>query len=462
MHTLRWIKRVGWAGLALGGIVAVTFWVQCALEVDPFARLREAPQDELQIGAELTNVALRQYRGPELISRAEVGKIVVRRDRQHFAMRDVRHGEYFGEKGQFEYSAASAEWDLLHEQMTATQGVRVWNADMDLQTQLLIYKRASGTLHAPETIQGGLRKGQVEARNFQYQIEDGSYTLGPVVWEGPVAFQEEGLPAAQAKWKLEGASASRKGDVEVWTDGKATDGEIIVEAPRIERNVKTDVLTATQGATYYSAKANVSASKVVVYRKEKRAVLPGNVQMLFKPKDQQAAPLKAVEIPPFRPMVPDEVLKSRPQAQASEEQKKRNEELRSGESLRKYPVAVTADRIEYWYGKGSRKAVITGDPQARQEMPGGRWRHIWTFKAFYDGEKETLRLQSPDDQRTTRIVTSLGDDLTAFWFEISTEEGKDEWSAQSLSGEVSTDEDEIPQEETSPPLRGDIRERPRT
>ena len=56
--------------------------------------------------------------------------------------------------------------------------------------------------------------------------------------------------------------------MDVWTDASATDGEVLVKAPHLERVRKTDVLTATGKVYYFGEKANLICEKAVIYRKE--------------------------------------------------------------------------------------------------------------------------------------------------------------------------------------------------
>jgi hypothetical protein len=94
-------------------------------------------------------------------------------------------------------------------------------------------------------------------------------------------------------------------------------------------------------------------------------------------------------------------------------------------------------------------------------MNAGRWRAVWTATAFYDGEKDLLKLVSPDGHKTTRVKTSLGDDLICNWFEISTKEDDDAWQAFGAEGVVYPDDEDIPKAKPDPnkkppPLRGQI------
>jgi hypothetical protein len=261
-----------------------------------------------------------------------------------------------------------------------------------------------------------------------------------------------------------------KGDIQTLIDGEATDGEVLVRSPRIERNLRTDVITAFGPVEYYGLEANATCDRVVVYRNERRAVLTGNVQLLLKPENERR--LEPVPLQPFRPPVPDEIAKGRPlppPGGRSQQDKELDEALRNPETARRYPVVAYGDRVEYWYAEGQRRAIVTGSPQARQEMPGGRWRHVWAYRAVWNGQKNTILLESQKDRREVRVRNSLGDDLLARWFLASTREGDDSWEAEDIGGVVYPNEDDLPPEETRPPgnnlpppnLRGPINPRMR-
>jgi len=468
------VKRIGsvlaWgaAGVLVAGLAA---WTRHLLSLDPFARFRAVPGPaEASVAIRMDDVELAFFEGADQVGGAKVERLDIRRDRQATDLFYLRDGFYQGRAGRYRFEATRAAYNNVTGRLSVPSGAKIRGDDMDLVVAAFEADTRSGRLHVPGIVRGELFGGAVEAASLTYSPEDGSFKIGPATWVGLAALSLSDEPKQQkkSKWtfKTSGATRSATG-LEVWLDAEATDGEVIVKAPRIERDTKTDVITATGGVRYFSKKANLTCEKAVVYRKEKRAVLTGKVQMVLKPEDRQE--LKEEEIPPFQPEVPEEIAKNRPPAPPGED-KKADDEVRSTKSARKYPVVVLADRIEYWYAEGERRAVIEGKPQARQGLAAGRWRYGWCDRAYYDGEKETLRLVSSPGKKDTRIKTSLGDDLAADWFEFSTRENDDQWSAQGLQGDVYAEEDEVPTPpgqkkegasggkagETKPPLTGPI------
>ncbi|MCO5296314.1 MAG: hypothetical protein M9921_05595 [Fimbriimonadaceae bacterium] len=451
--------------LALGGVVAIFVgiaWLRELARLDPFAGYRRTPEMMgLHTAVVLDDVQFWNYQGGELTANGSVDRVNVRDDRQFFEFLGVRDSRYRAKEGTFAFDAPHATWNSITHQLEVDRGVHVMNDKMNLRAASFTYDEKTAKLTVPGAIKGRLYEGDVEADGLVYAMEEESYTTGPAVWEGKThspldEIQGESKPT---NWKFDTKGVtSHKGEVQTMLDAQATDGEVIVKAEKLERNVKTDVVIATGKVHYYSAKANLVCDKAVVYRKEKRAVLTGNVDMLVKPKDQQK--LVEEEIPPFRPMVPDEVAKDRPSppaVQKSEAEKQMDDEVRASSSARRYPVSITAARIEYWYGEGNRHAVVTGSPQAMQQIDAKRWRYVWADSALYDGEKERLRMLASEGKDDLRVKTSLGDDVTAQWFDISTKENEDDWQALGLKGVLYPDEDEVPKTGGQPPpLQGPI------
>jgi hypothetical protein len=365
----------------------------------------------------------------------------------------VKDGIFFGEKGNANFAAAEANWSAARKTIEITKGVRVANKDIDLAAQKGTFNQKTGQFIVPKAITGKAFGGQVGAGSLRMTPAKGTFALGAGRWQGvpPVnAAQEAGAQAGDSKWEVDWGGIERQDEKFVhFVDVTASDGDIIVKGQRAELERKTDILTVTGKVEYYSAKANFVCAKAVIYRKEKRAVLTQDVNMYFKPKDEQEKPM-VMEIAPFQPMVPDEIKRNRPTAQKSEPEKQLDEQGRSADSIRKYPVSVKCDKVEYWYAKGGRRAIITGTPEARQILPGDRWRHIWTHHALYNGETERLSLLSSDGKFETRARNWYGDDVMAKSVEISTKDGDDYFQAKQGKGRVYSDPDEIPKDDKKP------------
>jgi hypothetical protein len=148
------------------------------------------------------------------------------------------------------------------------------------------------------------------------------------------------------------------------------------------------------------------------------------------------------EIPPFRPNLPEHMVANAPAPSQSSDEKALDDEVRSGKTTRTYPTVILGSTVEYWYSKGNRHAVVSGSPQATQQLAGTRWRKVWATRARYDGEANSVLLESAEKKPDVRMKNSQGDDLLARSFTFSTEEGNDDWSAQDLQGTVTADNQE--------------------
>jgi lipopolysaccharide export system protein LptA len=320
--------------------------------------------------------------------------------------------------------------------------------NVDLKVPQFAFRSDTGDVHIPGGVNGKVSGGIANARGIEYNVNSGIMKAAHVRWEGKLAFDlQDGDQNASRVWSLEGDNSKQVGDIQMCDNGIATDQNIAVLADHLERNKKTEILTATGHVRYFSSKTNMLCEKAVIERKIKKATLTGNVQMLLKAKEKQDTVSIEEGIPPYRPVVPEEIAKNRPKADASgqtEEQKKLDEEIRSGKNARDYPTMCYADQVVYWYKKGERHAVITGNPQARQEFRENGWRQAWTNTAYYDGEKETLKLVSTDGKFDTRMLNSIGDDFVTDWVTFSTKEGDEDYEGGHMKGNFADYSEEVP------------------
>ncbi len=429
-----------WVAFGVGCVFGVR-GIQSILRQDPMADYRGrggAPP----IAIQFQDVSIKTYEGARLVAQAKIGEIQVGRDRRGLTLIGIKSGSFFSAEGQsFRFSASNAHYHTGTRVFEATNGAHVVNRDLDIKSASFRYSDSEGMIKIPGDITGTYLKGNIKAKELAYNVKSDDFTLGPVSWTGKLP--QEGAAQAPRRWDIRAESGSRTGDTETFVTGRATDGEIIVKADTISRNVKTDVLVAVGNVRYFAKDMNLLCDRVTVFRKEKRAILEGSVQAFIKPDNQQK--LEETELQPLRPIVPPNISEGRPDAPPTrtDADKKLDSEVRSGENRRKYPVVATAERIEYWYARGSRRAVITGNPRAQQDMPGGRWRRMSAPIAKWNGEKDLLRCESSPGQKDTVVETSLGDRVTATWFEVSTKEGNDSWAAAGIDGVFIPEDDDL-------------------
>lgn len=411
---------------------------------DPFKELYKGADKDPSFGIRMQNVRVKHFDHGKLVTYANCNQLDLERGHRLYTLTGIHDAMYKGSQGTFRYAADHATYVEGIDMLDAKGNVRVKNADMDLHAREMKYLGMKKELRITGDVRGKVHGGDTVASHVVYNVDTGAYSAGPVDWKGAVALdvQEGGDQTKPRIWNIHGEDTKGVGGVNHYINATATDGEVILIAPSVDWDQHTDVLTATGRVQYFSGRANLVGDQCVVYRKEKRAVLTGHVQMLVKPKTSENDPPKVEQIPAFQPLNPDQVVAQTP-AQVNEEVRRRAEKVRDSKSIRDYPMAIVSDKIEYWYGKGSRRAVITGSPQGRQELPDAAWRHLWANVAYYDGENETLKLVSTKGKKDTHMKNSIGDDMVAEWMEVSTKEDDDQLSGHAFEGSLtSLDEDD--------------------
>jgi hypothetical protein len=440
------------AALVLAVLIAVPALYSGLVEFaksDAFASMRgSSPAPSPSIGMQIGKAEIRHYRGQQLMARADAGKIEIDKDRRQFELFDVTNGIYNTDKGKIDFAAREAVYNAPLQTLFIHKGARVKSKDFDLQTPEVTFSERNGVIQAPKEIRGKLIDGKVQAVTLRYNTKTGGFVTGPTQWEGKLALklQDGGPDQTPSRWKMRGEDTEYGGtnnQIFKATDATGTDDEIILKSPKMEWNRKTDVVVGTGGVFYFGPEANITADKATLYRKEKRIILEGHVRMFVKPESEQDKPIKEEPIPEFKLLDVDKVNVKPASAPKTEAEKKAIEDLRSSENARKYPTQVAADYIEYWYAKGSRRANIKGNPQARQELAGGMWRHVWTETAKYDGETDRMTLFTGSTAKA-RLKNAYGDDgIADEYFIISTKEKDDWFTGKKVHGDFySTDEPE--------------------
>ena len=436
-----WLRN---ALLVLGGAGVVGMaWVSLAqiLKVDAFAKFGPTG---VPVGAEagvtLTNFRMKAYEGGRLAAEAVMDGVEVRRDRSQMAMTGVRDGKFYESGGEtYSFDMPSATFHYFQDRLSAEKGAHVVGKDIDLTSDKFNYDKTSKTLLVRGTVQGELHGGAVKADDLTIVSSSKSLSANNIRWIGEVELEQDGQ---RRQWDIDGKHMSRSADgkTDIYTKVRATDGEIIVIADKGEYTRETDVLVATGNVRYWGVDANMTCDTATVYRKERRAVMTGVVRMMIKSEDDEK--VVESEIPAIE-RVTKESLKTNPQG-ATEEQIK---VLRDSDNIRKFPIKVVSDKIEYWYKKGERRAVITGSPFARQDFTDG-WRIGWAVEAFYDGETEKLTLKSKAVERDVIVMNSIGDVFNAVDIVLSTKEGDHTFDGNNIGAIYYDSSDEDPPRNT--------------
>lgn len=436
------------AGMVIG--------IQRILSGDPMARYRANPAlNDIPI-MEMRDVTLHHYDGGVLVNEAKVARLDVTRDRMVILGSKVTNGKLYRKgKVEFEYEGKRFEWNDATKFLNLNDEMRFWNKDIDLKGTNLTYDQRSGELKIPKGLTGKFYNGTIKAAKLEMNAISGKRLISDVVWTGilPVELTQN-VPGGAAKpskpWIIEGKTQTYENGRDVFTTVYATNGEVIFRADRAERftdaGTGREIVTASGSVKYYAPELNVLCDKLMIDRKIRRAVLEGNVTMFLKPEGE--AKLKEEPLKPMRPMVPEEIARQRPTGPTTSPN---NDDLRKPESRRRYPVRIFAQKIDYSYATGAKKAFVTGNPQARQELPQGQWRMFWAPEAVWDGESEILRMIGPKAKQAVRSVFSNGDTAKADSFWLSTKRDEDRYGAENVTAEGLPDEEvELPGTGTTP------------
>lgn len=429
--------------LAGAAVLAASAWccwvgVTRLFSIDAFADFR--PSGSTERGLELGPFQLRSFIGDRLVAYASVRGATARRDRSIMDLVGLTDGKLTTDSGDvYNFEAPTATYGTFNKSLTADSGARIWNGHLDLAVPKFSYDGTSRVMRVDGPVTGMLEGGNMAANGVMLDLGKQELLVSTFEWQGQAG--QEG--AGRQEWKIKGDKSHLSNDLWTSQNGRAESSDTIVYGKSLSLDRKQDILTVTGDVRYYGTDANMTCNKVTIYRKEGRSVLEGNVHMLVKPEsDNKPA---EVEIPPLAPVVPESISKARPPAPATDAAKSQEDAVRDRENLRQYPAAVVAERIEYWYKKGQRRAVITGNPQARQELPGSHWRMVWAYQAFYDGEKDRLKLVSHEGKKDARMKNSLGDDLNCIDIEVSTKKGEDLMEASEPEGVVTVREEDVPE-----------------
>lgn len=456
MRVPRLLRTVALLALAGAGSAGLYRAGGELLKEDTFAALR-APSDPSlseDTGIRFGPSSFRHYRGGVLVARATVGRAEVSKDRSRFDFAVVRKGWFRSARGPLQFEAARGGYNEPMHALTIEGGATAKNPDLDVATDRLVFDSRGRIVVFPKPLSGRVGQGYGRVADLRYALDDGAWTSGAGRWEGTLALAQEGETRGPRRWTLN-AQTTRNGgagrpNVQVAVNATATDKEVFVRAPLVERDLKTNVIVASGRVFYYSADVNLVADKVTVYQDERRAVAVGNVLLLVKEKKTgpKGAPNPAEKIPDLPPD-PGPVVPGKDYGPTAEE-KALDRSLRSGKSLREFPLQIAMGKTVYWYRKGERRAILEGFPKAYQDLPGKRWRRMNATTGAYDGENDKLTLRATPGKVDVRMRNSLGDDFLTDWLTTSTKEGDDDVATGVMKGDVYAAPDD---DEKKPPPR---------
>jgi lipopolysaccharide export system protein LptA len=214
-------------------------------------------------------------------------------------------------------------------------------------------------------------------------------------------------------WK---GRARSQNDILKVSDLQVLDGDTEMNAKSAELDNEQQHVVATGNLLLKDPRAELTGDKLEAWLDEKRALLTGSVRLLVKPKENGEQKPSVEKRTETGTQPPDE------------------EEKFTLENVKKYPIVITCDRIEYFYRK--KAASLTGSLKATQTLRNGKTRTLTAEKAEYDQKKEILTLIG-----NVTIEFEKGKLLTPKVV-VSVKEGDEWFEADPGSGVITVDEEE--------------------
>lgn len=393
--------------LALMCIAGLAWCVHRLQQIDPFARLNpfyaDAGMGNVLVRFTDTEVRARQLAQP--LWQMKVKQADLSRDRQRWMLDGVQEAVLYDDgKPAWRLTAAQAVYEGAS-RLLQVADVRLYSNPVRLTCSQAIWRDQTRELQCMGIIQGSLRDGEFTAQSLRYlggekRLVAEGVRLALRTSLEPVAF----LQAEPAKQNTgEKQSKTRRVEVEFKRleeqQGKTRigeglvirDGDTVMTADRAEQDIEAQIIHATGNLRVTDPRVDLSADRLTIELKEKRAILEGNVKILVKPKESQEASAQPT-----------------------------SEETRSLKTEMREPVQITCDRAENLYQK--KIITLTGNLKMVQMLKeNGKTRTLTAQKAIYNSRTEQVQLVGD-----VHGVDEKGQELTAPEILVSVKEG-DEW-----------------------------------
>ncbi|MER3473924.1 MAG: hypothetical protein C4335_07795 [Armatimonadota bacterium] len=424
--------------LALICIAGLAWSVHRLQQIDPFARFNpfyvEAGMGNVLVRFTETEVRARQLDRP--LWRMSVRRADLSRDRQRWLLDGVRSAVL--------YDDGQPLWRLKAERalyegasrLLQVQGVYLKGKPVQVYCSQATWRDQTRELECLGTIRGALRDGEFTAAAVRYLGKEKRLVAEQVnltvrTAQSPIAFlqPESAKPQAndkQTKTRRVEVTFRRleeqQGKTRIGEGLVIRDGDTLMTADRAEQDIEAQVIHATGNLQVSDPRVEISADKLTIQLKEKRAVLEGNVKILVKPKQSEGQNAQPV-----------------------------SEETRSLKTEMREPVQITCDRAENLYQK--KIITLTGNLKMVQLLKeGGKMRTLTAQKAVYNSRTEQVQLTGE-----VRGVDEKGQELIAPEVLVSVKEGE-EWLKITQPGklviiveeEEGTEETPTVQQPTSP------------
>lgn len=431
----RWIKFSLWLAVVLT-LPFVAGGLRMFLARDPFGYFGDQWADPFggNIGSVMKDVNATVYERGQKKASFTADQVEIRRDKQFMNLFGLTEGKVFEKnKEQASFAAGRARFNASEELMMIFGGAQLKGENFDLKTPDAKLDIKNKRAVMANGIEGTAFKGAVRAGKLELGLGAGRHRATTVEWRG--APSVEGIPQGrEVQFRADEVEYTSDPNIVVYKNAEAIDEDALMRAKQITYDGAKDIITLEGGAEYYGAEVIVSAPKVVVHRKQKKATASGpagSVYFLVKPEGEKGIPV--VQKQPAQPVLPPGFA-----------QPEDIDALRSTENLRKFPIVVTSSNVDYFYSKGAKKAVMTGEPKALQQLKAGSWREVSAPRAEFEEEKEILNLFSSGDGKDVRMKNSAGDDFIALSVRIGTTSGKETMSGKGIEGVMKVRDDEVP------------------
>lgn len=424
-------------------MIACLWTVQTVRQQDPFARFsRDFAQSGLgDVGVRLENVEMLFRHDNEPIAQFSARRVDMHRTRDFWWVYEVRDAKLYQDGKLFAKASADYLEYRSHRQEVYVSGSprftllkNRWLKDKPIQATVpaMLWNLKNRTLQSEGAVQLQWEGGRAETESVSMNLAKNSIELGvgfirlttasiPTRLSTLLPVKAGNTPQNNRKqqrelkitWK---GRARNQNEILKVSDLQVLDGDTEMNAKSAELDNEQQHVTATGNLLMKDPRAELTGDKLEAWLDEKRALLTGSVRLLVKPKEngeQKPAEEKKTET---RPQPPDE------------------EEKFTLEDVKKYPIVVTCDRIEYLYRK--KTANLTGSLKATQTLKNGKIRTLTAEKAEYDQKKEVLTLTG-----NVTIEFEKGKLLTPKVI-VSVKEGDEWFEADPGSGVIVVDEEE--------------------
>lgn len=430
------------AGMLL--MMGACLWtVRTVQQQDPFARFsRDFAQSGLgDVGVRLENVEILLRHENQPIAQFSAERVDMHRTRDFWWVYQVRDAKLFQDGKLFAKAAAGyLEYRSIRQEVYVSDHPRFtllhnrWLKDKPVQATVpaMLWNLKNRTLQSEGAIQLHWEGGRAETESLSMNLADSSVGLGAgFIQMTPAAMptrlstilplgtqdsnQNNRKQQRELKITWKGRARSQN-DVLKVSDLQVLDGDTEMKAKSAELDNEQQHVVATGDLQMKDPRAELTGDKLEAWLDEKRAMLTGNVRLLVKPKENGEQKPAGDKKPETGTQPPDE------------------EEKFTLENVKKYPIVITCDEIEYFYRK--KTANLKGNLKATQTLKNGKIRTLTAQKAEYDQKKEILTLTG-----NVTIEFEKGKLLTPKVV-VSVKEGDEWFEADPGSGIITVDEEE--------------------